>query len=295
MSPGIVPRILLRASLVVCVLATSTVAVAQQAVAPKVEASRESIEKRLTSVGTLVEKSSAARQVEASGDARAAQKRTEARQAHADAVAAFGNGDNARASELLTRASALMFEAVRFAAPEQVSAPKAQNDFDTRLESVKALLAAQKRISAEKSGTPGAAETTQTIERLVADAQQLRATDVTRARATLEQAYLVARAAIGSMRGGDTLVRTLTFASKEEEYRYEVDRNDTHQMLIQLLLKEKSGSTSVKDFVTKARELRGRADNASKGGDWSGGIQLLEESTRELVRAIRAAGIYIPG
>src|SRR5437764_647210 len=83
------------------------------------------------------------------------------------------------------------------------------------LESVKALLAAQKRISAEKSGTPGAAETTQAIERLVADAQQLRATDITRARSTLEQAYLVARAAIGSMRGGDTLVRTLTFGSKE--------------------------------------------------------------------------------
>jgi hypothetical protein len=188
-----------------------------------------------------------------------------------------------------------MFEAVRFAAPEQVSAPKAQTDFDTRLESVKALLGAQKRISTEKSGTPGAAETTQTIERLVAEAQQQRSSDITRARSTLEQAYLVARAAIGSMRGGDTLVRTLTFASKEEEYRYEVDRNDTHQMLIQLLLKDKSGATNVQDFVTTARALRGRADSASKGGDWAGGIQLLEESTRELVRAIRAAGVYIPG
>ena len=38
------------------------------------------------------------------------------------------------------------------------------------------------------------------------------------------------------MRSGDTLVRSLNFASKEEEYRYEIDRNDTHQMLIKVLV-----------------------------------------------------------
>jgi hypothetical protein len=29
--------------------------------------------------------------------------------------------------------------------------------------------------------------------------------------------------------------------------------------------------------------------------DYEAGIQLLEESTKELVRAIRGAGVYIPG
>jgi hypothetical protein len=294
MNPVNIPVTLFRAALIACAIATSTHAIAQQAAAPKVEVSRESIEKRLTSVATLVEKSSAARQIESSGDASAIEKRNEARRMHAEALAAFNGGEDSRASQLLTRASALMFEAVRLAAPEQVSGPKAQKDFETRLESVKSLLAAQKRISAEKP-VQGSGETTQTIERLVAEAQRLAPGDLTRARASLDQAYLVARAAIGSMRGGDTLVRTLTFASKEEEYRYEVDRNDTHQMLIQLLLKEKSGTAGVQDFVSRARELRGRAENASRGGDWTGGIHLLEESTRELVRAIRTAGIYIPG
>jgi hypothetical protein len=294
MNPMNIPAALVRASLIACALATSSLAFAQQATAPKVEVNRESLEKRLTSIATLVEKSSAARQIESSGDTPAIEKRNEARRAHAEALAAFNSGDDTRASQLLTRASALMFEAVRLAAPEQVAGPKAQKDFEARLESVKSLLAAQKRISAEKP-VPGSGETTQTIERLVGDAQRLAPSDLTRARASLDQAYLVARAAIGSMRGGDTLVRTLTFASKEEEYRYEVDRNDTHQMLIQLLLKEKSGTAGVQDFVSKARDLRGRAENASRGGDWGGGIHLLEESTRELVRAIRAAGVYIPG
>ena len=267
---------------------------AQDAVAPKMEVDRASLEKRLAAVATLVESSSAAKQIEASGDARAIEKRNAARSIHKQALQAFQAGDLAKSSQLLPQASVLMFEGVRYAAPEQVTGAKERADFDARMESVKSLLAAQKRIGAEKAA-PGSAETTQTLERLIAEANGLAAKDLPKARATLEQAYLIARASIGSMRSGDTLVRTLNFASKEEEYRYEVDRNDTHQMLIQLLLKEKSGTAGVQDVVTKARTLRRDAETAATRGDHNGGIRLLEESTRELVRAIRAAGVYIPG
>ena len=281
----------------VCALCCAAPAAAQQAAeAPKMQVDRAALEKRLAAVATLVESSSGARQIETSGDARAIEKRKEARDVHRQAEQAFRAGDYAKASQLLPQASVLMFEAVRLAAPEQVTGQKARSDFDARLESVKALLAAQKRISAEKSAPQGSAEATQTIERLVGEAQQhAAANDLTRARAALDQAYLLARAAIGSMRAGDTLVRSLNFASKEEEYRYEVDRNDTHQMLIQVLLKEKSASAAVQGFVTKARELRTEAESVSGRGDWAGGIRLIEDSTRELVRAIRSAGIYIPG
>jgi len=101
------------------------------------------------------------------------------------------------------------------------------------------------------------------------------------------------------VRQGDTLVRSLNFASKEEEYVYELDRNDTHQMLIKVLLDEKRGSGSIdgmlKGYVDKAQALRGQAQSAAQRKDWTDGIRLLEESTAELVRAIRNAGIYIPG
>ncbi len=268
---------------------------AAQAAAPSMEVDREQIERRLIAVGTLIDKSTAARQIEASRDARAIEKRERARQIHRDAQQAYASGDLARASRLLPEASVQMFEAVRLAAPEQVTADKARADYGARLESVRSLLAAQKRISAEKGAPAGSADATREIERTVAEAERLVGSDVSAARATLDRAYLVAKAAIGSMRGGDTLVRTLNFATPADEYRYELDRNDTHLMLIDVLLKEKRRQASADGYIEKARALRVQAETQAARGDHARAIGLLEDSTRELVRAIRGAGVFIPG
>lgn len=268
----------------------------QAAPPPRVEVDRAQLEKRLEAVATLLEKSSAARQVEASGDVRALEKRNRARQIYREAREAFQADDLHKASQLLPGASVQMFEAVRLAAPEQVTEPKLRADFDARMESVKSLLAAYRRISAEKPGAAGGGETIRSIEKLIADAVGLaRGNEFARGRAALDQAYLVARAAISSVRSGDTLVRSLHFASVQEEYHYEIDRNDTHQMLIQVLLQQKRDAPAVKGFVEKAKELRARAESTASGGDFRVAIKLLEQSTQELVRAIRGAGIYIPG
>jgi hypothetical protein len=260
---------------------------------------RTQLELRLEAVGKLLESSSAARQVEASGDARAKEKRDKARDIHKRALEAYRGGDLATSSRLLPEASVLMFEAVRLAAPEQVTAEKARHDFNARQESVKSLLAAYGRIASEKRDAR-AGETTRAIESSLAEAKQLgEGGRYVEGRAVLDRAYLVAKAAIGSVRQGDTLVRSLNFASKEEEYAYELDRNDTHRMLIKVLLDEKRGAADVermvKGYVDKAGELRQQAEAAAAGKDWTGGIRLLEASTAELVRAIRNAGIYIPG
>jgi len=66
-------------------------------------------------------------------------------------------------------------------------------------------------------------------------------------------------------------------------------------MLIEVLLSEKRADSMVQRFVAKAKDLRAQAEGAAKGKDFATGVKLLEESTAELVRAIRGAGIYIPG
>ncbi len=259
------------------------------------------LEKRFASVGTLLTKSSAAKQIEASGEPESMRRHAEAKQLYQQAQEAFSAGDLESASRLLSEASVTMFSAVRTAAPERISSQKAQADFNNKLESVKALLAAQKRISEEKSNVKGAADSARQIEELLAEAQQkAQANQLTEARATLERAYLMAKASISSMRTGDTLVRSLNFASKEEEYHYELDRNDTHQMLIKVLVEERrqanpSMDERMKAFLERAGQLRGQAESSASRGDYGGAIELLETSTAELVKAIRNAGIYIPG
>jgi hypothetical protein len=162
------------------------------------------------------------------------------------------------------------------------------------------LLDAQKRIAAEKNAGPRAGELSQRIESLIAQADEMaRGGRMADARRTLDDAYMAVRAAIGGMRGGETVVRSLNFANKEEEYRYEVDRNDTHRMLVQVLLKDKRGAAGVDAMVDQSlvasAKLRTQADEQASRREHEAAVKTLEESTRELVKAIRGAGVYIPG
>ena len=92
-------------------------------------------------------------------------------------------------------------------------------------------------------------------------------------------------------------MRSLNFATPEEEYHYEIDRNDTHRMLVQMLLKDKRGGADamVDQAVSASGRLRTQAEAEAARNDHKTAIKTLEESTRELVKAIRAAGVYIPG
>lgn len=268
--------------------------------APRVVLDRTQLERRLATVQVLLHSSSASRQVDASGDAGALERRGKARELYRQARRAFETGDGARCSALLAEASARMFEAVRLAAPERVTAAKQRTDFTARLESVKALHEAHQRIIAEKPGVPGSAEAGQAVAALMSEAERLAAAgELAAARAALDRSYLIAKAAVSSMRSGDTLVRSLHFASKQEEYEYEIDRNDTHRMLIRVLVAEKRRSPgserSLAANLERAVALRGQAEQAAAAGEHVKAVELLEESTRALIRAIRGAGIYIPG
>jgi hypothetical protein len=48
-------------------------------------------------------------------------------------------------------------------------------------------------------------------------------------------------------------------------------------------------------FADKATQLRAEAEAQAARGDHAGAVKSLEDSTRELVRAIRSGGLYIPG
>lgn len=251
----------------------------------------------IESVLKLLTTSSAAKQIETSKAPEALSRRDKAVSLQKQAKAALDAGDLSKASSLLTETRAVFFDAVRFAAPEEVRAKKLEADYNSRLESVKALLAAYQRVANEKgSAARGVKETVAQIEKSLKDADDLaKVARFQEGRTELDRAYLVAKAGISSLRSGDTLVRSLNFANKEEEYHYEVDRNNTHLMLLKVLVEErKAGDQMVQTYITKAQELRTQADTSAAKKDYESAIKLLEDSTAELVRAIRNAGIYIP-
>ena len=122
---------------------------------------------------------------------------------------------------------------------------------------------------------------------------------VKQARVQLDKAYEDAKLELERLREGETLVRRLEFANKEEEYHYELDRNDTHQMLLKVLLEDQQKGPNTRKqidgFVAEAKVLRKTAEGEANNGAFDKAVKSLERSTKNLQRAIRSAGVYIPG
>jgi uncharacterized protein (UPF0332 family) len=163
-----------------------------------------------------------------------------------------------------------------------------------------ALRDAFNRISEENHEKENKLKVNNQLIKLITQADAfLENSENAKARTEIDKAYHLLKVSIESIRSGQTLVRSLQFETKEQEYLYEIDRNETHSMLISLLVDEKNKTDKVKKkilkFVEEARLLRQQADAYATEDAYDIAIELLEQSTKQLVRAIRSAGVYIPG
>ena len=248
-------------------------------------------------VRTLLFESSAARKVEMSGNEAAMAR-------HAEAIkvfeAASKNEFADQREEQYNRAVALLYEAASLATSAADSEDKIQRDLDNRQQSLDALLSAHERIMDEKNSPAVHDALLEEIaaERLAADAL-LQEGKTAAAKTHIDRAYVATKLSVERARKGETLLRELSFETPEDEYKYEVDRNDTHLMLLKVLLDDKMQSERIRDrvvvHVTKSEKLREQAEVNAGNKEYEKAIDMMEESTSELVRAIRSAGVYIPG
>ena len=100
--------------------------------------------------------------------------------------------------------------------------------------------------------------------------------------------------ALSDARHKDVLLHELTFESLEEEYAYEVNRNESYVKLIDLLQNKTEPSQASASYVQKLVEenarLREQADEHAKAGDLEQSIMVLEKGTDKLSRALRVSG-----
>ena len=191
-------------------------------------------------------------------------------------------------------------EAARAANGHPPITRKQADDYQLRRDSVEALATAHDRVAREKGQDElNAALQARVAQDVAASDELLAGGDAAGARTMLDSTYRAVKASLEGLRGGDTLVRELKFDSPEDEYRYELDRNDTHRMLVDVLFAEKMQNSPMRPtadaFRDKASNLREQAEAAASAAEFDAAIDLLEQSTRELIRAIRSAGVYIPG
>ncbi|MBF0424163.1 MAG: hypothetical protein HQL73_14360, partial [Magnetococcales bacterium] len=178
------------------------------------------------------------------------------------------------------------------------NSPKAQADFQKKMASLRALAAAHQRISQEKNLQAAEQAIQDQVQKEMAAATRLAEQGETaRGRMLLDQAYVQMRDAVEHLRQGETLVRSLHFASKEEEYHYEVDRNDSYLMLTRLLMANKPPAVakSVESLLPESARLRQQAEAEAAAGQFAQSVTSMEQATEVLIRALRLAGVPIPG
>jgi len=275
---------------------TAGLALAQDYKQPKFSLDPQAVQSRLENVNRLVHTSSGARRVtEGSEEAKALQEQAAG---HLDKAKLYFQSNNMElANEELQHATLTMFQAIRLVGTGKIGEDKIKEDYEKKRSSLSALMDALERVSAEKqTASPLSAKIhaqAEAADRLAAEGK------IKEARLQLDIAYESVKKEVEKLRSGDTLVRSLEFNSNEEEYAYELDRNETHFMLVKLLLEDRetdaSTQSAVDAYLKEAHQLRKQADEASASGDFVEGIRLLEASTAQIVRAIRRAGVYIPG
>jgi hypothetical protein len=163
-------------------------------------------------------------------------------------------------------------------------------------EHVDMFVTAFDRVVAEK----GEAKVRQMLDREELDAIMSRAEtafdggDLALANHLMRQAADMVDTALSDARHEDVLLHELNFESLEEEYAYEVSRNESYVVLIDLMQKKTARSQSSASYVQTMIEanakLRQQADEHASNGRLEQGIAILEKGTDKLSRALRVSG-----
>jgi len=110
----------------------------------------------------------------------------------------------------------------------------------------------------------------------------------------LRQAADMVDNALSDARHEDVLLHELSFENLEEEYAYEVSRNESYVMLIDIMQKKSTTSQAsasyVQNMIDANEKLRQQADELFSNGKLEQGITILEKGTDKLSRALRISG-----
>lgn len=91
------------------------------------------------------------------------------------------------------------------------------------------------------------------------------------------------------------VVRSLDFATPQEEYEYEVGRNDEYKRLIPIAIDQKNPTGGrlmlIKRFAKQAEDTRTQADTEYANKDVEAAIKTLQASTDQYLKTLRMMGI----
>lgn len=257
---------------------------------------------KLDTIVKLLNSSSVSENILSSNSEVAVQYYNLAKAAHKHAVIAFKEGDIEKSNLFIKKATDALSDATMFANMNKgtTNVDADRHKYDETRESVEALMKAVHRVAEEKGANEDNKEMLEQVNELNKQAKKYAADEMyVEASRKLELILSLVRTNIVNLKMGDTLVRTLTFANPKEEFRYEIDRNDAHFLLMKTFFSERPSSADDNEKfsgeIKTARQLRQKAEDYANSKEYKHAIKALEESSNILIGIIRMAGTKIPG
>lgn len=258
-----------------------------------------SVKQKANVVIKLLTKSVIVKSIKNSSNNEAKATLKKARSLLGEANADLGAGNFAKADKTLNRSINLITMTARQVVTKEDRRSRMKKRYTARRDAVRAILQAYDRVAKEKGLTTGQEIRDEVVQNLNKGEELFRQNKLTEAIEVTNGTYLLATQITRKLRQGDVLVRRLSFKNKEEEYVYEIDRNDSHFLFLKMALKRKAPHPMYLKKIEKLRDLAQalREDAETKAGKnrHEEAISVLGDGTKHLIRAIRMAGIFIPG
>ncbi len=176
---------------------------------------------------------------------------------------------------------------------------KAKADYEKKLKSIQALLSAHKRITELNSDSDKEFMLQEKVSPVLEQSKNLAKEHAFKeAKRVLDDAYLTIVSSIKSQRTGQTLVRSLDFATEKEAYEYELGRYENYKMLINMMIDERHAfarDARTQPFFDEEDRYHVEAETLAKKGQYGEAALLIEKASKTLVNLLRNSGVYIPG
>ena len=288
----------LQLSALVALLWATSISAPQAAVA--IEQSEKNIKSSLELVENLLSKSSIVKTVRSSNLPEATDSLNQAFSFHKKALENLSAGNLSAAAKDRDEVMRLLMLAGRLANQESgYSNKKPLADYEKKLKSVNALLAAHKRITDDNSDTVKESKLQESVMPLIKQSEKrAKEQQFKDALASLNRAYIVIAESIKSQRDGQSLVRSLDFATYEEAFDYEISKYEHYVMLVNMLIEERKTikrDARSKPFFDESKSYYDQGMELASKGKHEQAIAFIEKASKSLVNLIRDSGVYIPG
>ncbi len=219
---------------------------------------------------------------------------------HKEALSKVSSGDLKGAVKARDESLRLLMLASRLAnESSKASEQKSQEDYKKKRKSVQSLLDAHKRITDLNSDSETEKKLHRDVAPLLAESEKyIKQNKFEEAFSSLSKAYLLVANSIKQQRTGQTLVRSLDFATEEEAYQYELGRYENYQMLVNMMIDERKAfkrDARTQPFFDEANRYQQEAEALASQGLYLKAANKIEQASKSLVNLLRDSGVHIPG